>query len=89
MRQVTIGTQIVCLTNGLIWQPGMSVDPEPEEADPLYVMWWHWEHTHEWRLIWKAQYEANKDYSDDAVRQELDWNAAQKRYEQERAQNGY
>lgn len=44
MRTTTIDGQIVCLTNGIIWD-GRQLVADPEECDPFWVMAQHFDYT--------------------------------------------
>lgn len=72
MKHVTVNTETVCLTNGIIWR-GYQPAPDPEECDPLWIMWQHWEHTAEWKVLWENEARFGSERDDRAFEAEADY----------------
>lgn len=86
----TVGKQKVVLTNGLVFMRVngcLVIDPDPEEFCPIALITSQFDHTMEWRMIWKHDYERSQSENDEAEAERLEYEAASRKQQQEWAQN--
>lgn len=72
MNTVNIGTQTICLSNGIIFD-GYQPAADPEEACPLQVLWQHWRHTIAWQRQWQHEARVGSEQDDKAFEAEADY----------------
>lgn len=72
MNIQTVGIELITLTNGIIWE-GYRPARDPEECDPLWVMWQHWQYSAELQQAAKREAQRGSVADDRAFEMRVEW----------------